>query len=138
MSASAGGRRCRRVYRWIRQVLHLLGREGFCRRTHAGHPIQLFVRASIEEARMNVRYRVELSQTERGELKALLSGGKHAARKLKRAQILLAADAGAGDEEITRSVGVSGSTRCLTKPPFVACHLSAGLRAEPRPWAHPQ
>jgi hypothetical protein len=41
---------------------------------------------------MNVRYRVELSQTERAELTALLSGGKHAARKLKRAQILLAAD----------------------------------------------
>ena len=34
--------------------------------THAGHPIQLFVRASHEqEAWMNVRYRVELSQTER-------------------------------------------------------------------------
>jgi len=27
---------------------------------------------------MNVRYRVELSQTERTELTALLSGGKHA------------------------------------------------------------
>jgi hypothetical protein len=33
---------------------------------------------------MNVRYRVELSQAERGELTALLSGGKHAARKLNR------------------------------------------------------
>ena len=43
---------------------------------------------------MNVRYRVELSQDERDELSALLSAGKHAARKLKRAQILLAADAG--------------------------------------------
>ena len=30
---------------------------------------------------MNVRYRVELSQVERIELKALLSGGKHASRK---------------------------------------------------------
>ena len=42
---------------------------------------------------MTVRYRVELSQTERDQLTALLSGGKHAARRLKRAQILLAADA---------------------------------------------
>lgn len=33
------------------QILPLRGREGFCRRTHAGHPIQLFVRASNEEAR---------------------------------------------------------------------------------------
>ena len=59
---------------------------------------------------MNVRYRVELSQTEHTELTALLSGGKHAARKLKRAQILLAADAGASDDDIVRSVGVGGST----------------------------
>ena len=43
---------------------------------------------------MNVRYRVELSQIERDELVVMLGGGKHAARKLKRAQILLAADAG--------------------------------------------
>ena len=58
---------------------------------------------------MNVRYRVELSQAERDELTAMLSGGKHAARKLKRAQILLAADAGSGDEEIARTVQTSGS-----------------------------
>ena len=49
---------------------------------------------------MNVRHRVELSQAEREELTAMLSGGKHAARKLKRAQILVAADIGSRDEEI--------------------------------------
>ena len=43
---------------------------------------------------MNARYRVELTQYERNELGALLSRGEQAARKLKRAQILLAADAG--------------------------------------------
>jgi hypothetical protein len=43
---------------------------------------------------MNVRYRVTLTQYERAELEMLLSGGKHPARRLKRAQILLAADAG--------------------------------------------
>jgi hypothetical protein len=53
---------------------------------------------------MNVRYRVELSQAERGELTAMLSKGKRAARKLKRAQILLAADADHSDEEIARAV----------------------------------
>jgi transposase len=119
-----------------RQILTLLGREGFCRATHAGHPIQLFVRASNEEeARMNVRYRVELSQTERTELTALLSGGKHAARKLKRAQILLAADAGASDDDIVRSVGVGGSTVYRTKQRFVLDNLEAALREEPRPGA---
>ena len=77
------------------QVLTLRRGEDFCGRTHIGHPIQLFVRASSgQEARMNIRYRVELSQSERDELKGLLSGGKNAARKLKRAQILPAADAG--------------------------------------------
>ena len=55
---------------------------------------------------MNIRYRVELSQTERAGLIALLAGGKHAVRKLKRAQILWAADAGVDDETIAKSVGV--------------------------------
>jgi DNA-binding CsgD family transcriptional regulator len=71
----------------------------------------LFVRASNDkEAQMNVRYRVALSQTEREQLTSLLSGGRQAARKLKRAQILLAADAGASDETIARTLGVGGST----------------------------
>jgi hypothetical protein len=48
---------------------------------------------------MNVRYRVMLTQYERDELDGLLSGGKSRARKLKRAQILLAADAGVSDED---------------------------------------
>ena len=39
---------------------------------------------------MNVLYHVELSQAERGELTTMLSKGKRAARKLKRAQILQA------------------------------------------------
>jgi hypothetical protein len=69
-----------------------------------------FVRASDKEATMNVRYRVELSQAERDELKTMLSGGRHGARRLKRAQILLAADAGGADEEIARTIGTSGST----------------------------
>ncbi len=84
---------------------------------------------------MNVCYRVELSQAERGALTALLSGGKHAARKFKRAQILLAADAGASDEEIATSVGVGGSTVYRTKRRFVVSNLEAALSEEPRPGA---
>jgi len=84
---------------------------------------------------MNVRYRVELSQAERGELTALLSGGKHAARKLKRAQILLAADAGAGDEDIAISVGVGGSTVYRTKRRFLVGNLEEASSEEPRPGA---
>src|ERR1700747_2992079 len=84
---------------------------------------------------MNVRYRVDLSQSERDQLAALLSGGKHRARTLKRAQILLAADAGVSDEEIARSVGVGGSTVYRTKRRFVLGNLEAALSEEPRPGA---
>ena len=84
---------------------------------------------------MNVRYWVDLSQSERDQLAALLSGGKHRARMLKRAQILLAADAGVGDEEIARSVGVGGSTVYRTKRRFVLGNLEAALSEEPRPGA---
>ena len=82
---------------------------------------------------MNVRYRVELSQAEREQLTGLLSGGKQPARRLKRAQILLAADAGASDEEIAVSVSVGGSTVYRTKRRFVEGNLEAALSEEPRP-----
>src|ERR1700684_1689805 len=84
---------------------------------------------------MNVRYRVDLSQIERTELRGLLSGGKHASRRLKRGQILRAADAGASDEEIARSVGVGGSTVYRTKRRFVEGNLERALSHEPRPGA---
>jgi transposase len=88
-----------------------------------------------EEARMNVRYRVTLTQYERNELRALLSGGKSPARKLKRAQILLAADAGVSDEDIALSVGVGGSSVYRTKRRFVEGNLERALSEEPRPGA---
>ena len=84
---------------------------------------------------MNVGYRVDLNQPEREQLSELLKGGKHGARKLKRAQILLAADAGVSDEDIARTVGVGGSTVYRTKRRFVAGNLEAALSEEPRPGA---
>ena len=84
---------------------------------------------------MNVRYRVTLTQYERNELAALLSGGKQPARKLKRAQILLAADAGVSDEDIALSIGVGGSTVYRTKRRFVEGNLERALSEEPRPGA---
>jgi transposase len=56
-------------------------------------------------------------------------------RRLKRAQILLAADAGASDEEIAVSVSVGGSTVYRTKRRFVESSLDAALSEEPRPGA---
>lgn len=84
---------------------------------------------------MNVRYRVTLSPDERGELRALVTGGRGAARMLKRAQILLAADAGVGAEDIARSVVVGTSTVYRTKQRFVEEGLQEALCEEPRPGA---
>ena len=59
---------------------------------------------------MNVRYWVDLSQTERDELGVLVNGGKQPVRWLKRMQILLAANAGVSDEAIAGAVQTSGSS----------------------------
>jgi transposase len=84
---------------------------------------------------MTIRYRVDLSDAERSDLEALLRGGRRAARTLKRAQILLAADAGMPDETIAQSLGVGGSTVYRTKRRFVEGNLDKALHEEPRPGA---
>jgi transposase len=84
---------------------------------------------------MTIRDRVDLSEAERIELQTLLRGGRHAARKLKRAQILLAADTGVPDETIAQSLGVGGSTVYRTKRRFVEGNLEKALSEEPRPGA---
>src|SRR3954464_15359256 len=76
---------------------------------------------------MTIRYRVDLSEAERIELQTLVRGGRHAARKLKRAQILLAADAGVPDETMAESLGVGGSTVYRTKRRFVEGNLEKAL-----------
>ena len=84
---------------------------------------------------MNIRYRIDLMAEERDELGRLLSAGKCAARRLKRAQILLAAADGVSDQEIERTIGASGSTIYRTKRRLVECGLEAALSEEPRPGA---
>jgi transposase len=88
-----------------------------------------------KEVQMNLRYRVELSAEERGELEKLLSAGQHPVRKLKRAQILRAADAGASGEQIARTVAVSVSTVYRTKQRFVEGNLPWALSERSRPGA---
>ena len=84
---------------------------------------------------MNIRYRVELNEAERTQLAALLNGGRHSARKLKRAQILTAADAGIADETIASSLSVGASTVYRTKRRFVEGNLEFALSEEARPGA---
>jgi len=82
---------------------------------------------------LNVRYRVTMTNAERAELRAFLSGGEQPARKLKRAQILLAADAGQSDQAIAANVQVSTSTIFRTKRRFVEGNLELALAEAKRP-----
>ena len=84
---------------------------------------------------MNVRYRVELSEAERVELRGLIAGGKAPVRRVKRAQILLAAGAGLGDEAIAAGVGVGTSTVYRTKQRLVEGTLEHALAEAVRPGA---
>jgi transposase len=84
---------------------------------------------------MNIRHRVALTDAERNELIGLLNSGKHSARKLKRGQILLAADRGVADDDIAKTVGVGGSTVYRIKRRFVEANLEGALSEELRPGA---
>jgi transposase len=84
---------------------------------------------------MNVRYRVTLDTPERVQLVSMVLGGTAAARKIKRAQILLAADKGSTDEEIARNVCVGSSTVYRVKQRFVEHGLERALNEAPRPGA---
>jgi transposase len=84
---------------------------------------------------MNIRYRVTLSSEERGQLLALVNGGKASVRRVKRAQVLLAAAAGSSDERIAVHVSVGTSTVYRTKKRFVEEGMAAALSESPRPGA---
>jgi transposase len=83
---------------------------------------------------MHIRYRVTLTPEERQQLHALTHGGQGAVRRIKRAQILLAAEATAksSDETIARHLGSSTSTVYRTKQRFVEEGLEGALREAPR------
>ena len=84
---------------------------------------------------MNIRYRVTLTTEERQQLEGLVRGGTSAARRIKRAQVLLAADGGSKDEAIAQNVGVGTSTVYRIKQRFVEDGLERALNEAPRPGA---
>lgn len=84
---------------------------------------------------MNVRYRITLTSEEREQLWSLVQSGKGRFRRLKRAQILLAAASGSNDAAIAKNVAVGASTVYRTKRRFVEEGLEAALSEEPRPGA---
>jgi len=84
---------------------------------------------------MNVRYRITLTSEERETLRLAIQAGKGGFRRLRRAQILLAADKGTSDVAIAESLSVGASTVYRTKRRFVEEGLEAALSEEPRPGA---
>ncbi len=82
---------------------------------------------------MNVQWVVELTDDERATLRQLVKGGSTKVRKIKRAQIILAADKGESDADIARNVGVGVSTVYRVKRAFVEEGLEKSLEEESRP-----
>ena len=82
---------------------------------------------------MHLRYRVDLDEGERQQLEALVAGGTRAVRRVKRAQILLAAAAGQTDAAIATTLRLGTSTVYRTKRRFVEESLEAALAEAPRP-----
>jgi len=81
---------------------------------------------------MNVRYRVDLEESERQQLLDLTRGGTAGVRKIKRAQILLMANAGRKDAEIAEVLPVGTATVYRTKQRFVEEGLEAALQERSR------
>ena len=82
---------------------------------------------------MNVKYIVELTDSERRSLEQFVRSGSSLVRKVKRAQILLAADQGYLDKDIAELVGVGTSTIYRAKKRFVERPFEVVLDDEPRP-----
>lgn len=78
-------------------------------------------------------YIVDLSAEEREQLLELTSRGQAPARKMKRAQILLLADAGKKDETIAEMLHMGRATVERIRKRFVLEGLNAAINARPRP-----
>jgi len=78
-------------------------------------------------------YIVDLTDDERKALKELLKGGKHSARKLNRARILLLADEGKTDPEIADALQIGTATVQRIRQRFVEENLEGALNEKSRP-----
>lgn len=78
------------------------------------------------------KYIVTLTPEERGELNTLTRRGQWSVRKVKRAQILMAADKGQSDEAIAQTLSVGLSTIHRTRQKYVEGGLAWALSERPR------
>jgi len=77
-------------------------------------------------------YIVDLTEEERTYLLDFIKSGKHAARKLNRARILLLADEGKTDSKIAEALHTGTATVQRTRQRFVEGNLDGGLNERPR------
>ena len=78
-------------------------------------------------------YIVDLTKEERTHLLDFIKSGKHSARKLNRARILLLADEGKADGEIAEALHTGTATVQRTRQRFVEGNLEGALNERPRP-----
>ncbi len=77
-------------------------------------------------------YIVDLTKEERPYLLDYIKSGKHSARKLNRARILLLADEGKTDSEISKALHTGTATVQRTRQRFVEGNLDGALNERPR------
>lgn len=87
---------------------------------------------------MKIKYRVDLADEERERLLALISKGKHGARSLARARILLKADEGMTDEAVASALNVGYATVGRVRQKFVEEGLERALKDGPHSGAKPK
>ena len=78
-------------------------------------------------------YIVDLTEEERSELLDFIKSGKHSARKLNRARILLLADEGQSDSQIAGALHTGTATVQRTREKFVESNLEGALNEKRRP-----
>lgn len=78
-------------------------------------------------------YIVDLTNEERAQLLDIIKSGKHSARKLNRARILLLADEGKADREIAEALHTGSATVQRTRQRFVEGNLEGALNERRRP-----
>jgi transposase len=82
-------------------------------------------------------YSVTLTDADRTSLQQMLRAGTHNARQLTRARILLLADQGRSDAEISAALGTSLSTVHRVRQQYVGHGLQPALSEKPRPGVAP-
>ena len=80
-----------------------------------------------------IKYKVELNESERTQLKEIANRGETSARKVKRALVLLKADEGLTDRDIASGLLISASTVGRVRRRFVNEGLQSALNERPRP-----